>query len=66
MNVREWNLNKTQKGKLKLDSDKLLQKALNELKSWNTYDRSVNEPENQRQETVNLIEEIEQHFQGKN
>lgn len=49
-----------------MDSDKLLQKALNELKSWNTYDRSVNEPENQRQETVNLIEEIEQHFQGKN
>jgi hypothetical protein len=45
--------------------EELLKKALTELKSWRDYDREVSHPAEQRQETSELIAEIETALNGK-
>lgn len=45
--------------------EQLLKNALAELKSWRDYDREVSHPAEQRQETAELIAEIETALSGK-
>lgn len=47
-----------------MDAEQLLERALNELREWHEYDKALNSP-NVRNETNEIISEIELHFASK-